>query len=181
MADILLILFLLAITGGFIALYHRSEKEARAKLGDAVEIQLYRKWGVLFQRVLIAMAILLPLAFGTMAVVRHWGFDAMYISFLRSFWMLSMVYGIRRSGVLLIGERGMFAAGMDMIPWKDILRIDWDRDIGQQQWGVSLVIRKKRREEKRRLYIHREKKGEVERAIERFRPEQEKIAEQVAH
>ena len=49
--------------------------------------------------------------------------------------------------------------------------IDWDRDIGQQQWGVTLVIRKNRREEKRRLYIHRDKKGAVEGAFERFRPQ----------
>jgi hypothetical protein len=173
MVDILLIVFLLVVTGSFMVIYHRAEKDARTKLGEAVEIQLYRRWGVVFQRLFLALAILLPVALATIAVIRHSGFDALFATFIRSFWMLSMVYGLRRSSVLLIGQRGLFTAGLDMIPWKDVLRIDWDRDIGQQQWGVTLAIRKNRREEKRRLYIHREKKGEVEGAIERFHPQQQ--------
>jgi hypothetical protein len=173
MTDILLIAFLLAATGVFIALYHRSEKDARAKLGDVVEIQLYRKWGRVFQHILIAVAILAPVVAGIIAISERVAFDELSGTVFRSFWMLSMAYGIRRSAVLLIGERGMFAAGLDMTPWNDVLRIDWDRDIGQQQWGMTLVVRKNRREEKRRLYIHREKKEEVEGAIERFRPQQQ--------
>jgi hypothetical protein len=173
MADILLIVFLLVVTGSVMVIYNRAEQAARAKLGEAVEIQLYRRWGVVFQRLFLALAVLFPVAVAAMAVIRHSGFDALFASFMRSFWMLSVVYGLRRSSVLLIGERGVFTAGLDMTLWKDILRIDWDRDIGQQQWGVTLVVRKKRGEEKRRLYIHREKKGEVEGAIERFHPQQQ--------
>jgi hypothetical protein len=173
MHDVLLILFLLVATGGFIAFYHWSEKDARAKLGEVVEIQLYRRWGKIFQRALVVVAMLFPVVAGLVAIIERVAFDELYGTIIRTFWMLSMVYGIRRSSVLLIGERGLFAAGLDMTPWKDILRIDWDRDIGQQQWGLTLVIRKNRREEKRRVYIHREKKGEMERAIERFRPQQQ--------
>ena len=43
-----------------------------------------------------------------------------------------------------IGEKGVLL-GTHVIPWNDIKRVEWDRDIKQQLWSFTLHFTKKQR------------------------------------
>jgi hypothetical protein len=64
---------------------------------------------------------------------------------------------------LLICEKGMAGLGIPLTYWDEISRIQWDRDVGQEMWGVKIFIYSL--ETPYRFFIPRNSKHEIEKLI----------------
>jgi hypothetical protein len=58
-----------------------------------------------------------------------------------------------------------------IMPWKEVEDVKWDRDIGQRQWGATIMTKKKfaKKPVKQRIYVRRDLKEHVEALFDRFR------------
>ncbi len=169
--DILLLSWSFLIIGVWFLVLHLSEQGARKRLGaDVVEIPLYRRWWLHVQWGIVALAIVMPVAWIVVAVLEHIPFDEALFTFGRTLWFGSILYGVRKGSVLLIGSRGISLGLKNQIPWDRVEAVTWDRDIGQRLWGMTLTVRhpKGRQLNKQRIYIRRELKAEVVAHVERF-------------
>jgi hypothetical protein len=151
------------VTLGWILMTRIAERRMRDQLGGVVqEIPLFRKWMTILQYILIGFALLLPVVvvYLKWKAGRPWS-DAV-VEFGRSLWLLTMVYAMRKGSTMLFGERGFTLGSLGIVEWKDLKEVRWDSDIGQQQWGVRIVIQKGRQIIRPKLYFHREFKPRVE-------------------
>ena len=55
------------------------------------------------------------------------------------------------------------------IPWENVQRLDWDKDVGQRSWGLSFhVTGQNGKEQEIRLYLPREGKEELAGQLEKY-------------
>jgi hypothetical protein len=81
------------------------------------------------------------------------------------FW-LALYSGSQLYSKLLICKDGFAGAGIPKTYWHEVKGVIWDRDIGQQEWGVKIFIHGLKRPY--RAFFKREKKNEIESVIDEF-------------
>lgn len=170
------LIFVLLGTGAWILVRYAAMNEARRKLGgEIVEVKLYRRWAYILQRVLVGLIILLPVG-GVLLGLAGWQDLAdIWRNVVQSLWMSGLVFGMQQRSVILVGDRGMTLPHAGIVLREEIIEVRWDRDIGQQLWGVMIDVRKKgfarRQPVKHRLYVRRELKERVEELLrDRWEP-----------
>jgi hypothetical protein len=71
-----------------------------------------------------------------------------------------------------VGPNGFTLGGYAITPWESLVAVTWDRDIGQREYGFAIQVRRGRSIEKRRLFVLREVKDEVEPVFDVYLREQ---------
>lgn len=172
MQNILFVAVPLILIGVWFIAGRGAGKRARRRIGHhLVEVRLYQRWSMIIQIVATLGAVTILLVSLYMLVREDGDAGAFVMEMIRASWIGTVVYGLRRQGRLLMGENGLVVGQGEMIAWEDLLRVQWDRDIGQRLWGMTIEVRIGKRTERRRFYFRRDLKPEVESRIMEFMPE----------
>jgi hypothetical protein len=93
-------------------------------------------------------------------------------------WPISLAFVLRQTTQLHIGPEGMYgrieASQKGILEWRDVRSVEWDRDVGQQQYGVSIEVDASRQAfqklgtYKRRMFVPRDAKPEVEELMDKY-------------
>ena len=156
----------LVMTAGWIFSVRIADRQTRRKLGGEIrEVPLYRRGAIWLQNILIAVAVLLPAIMIYVGIRNEIPFGEIWIESVRSLWLLSIVYTLRKSSTLLVGDKGVGLGSLGVVEWNRIRELKWDRDIGQQQWGASITMEQNRSTIKHRLYVRRSIKPQLEQIL----------------
>jgi hypothetical protein len=151
-------------------LYQRKEEEAiRSRLGDgAVRVDLFHR-PLRYTRSALIVLFIVVMAVGVILyALRNVDGWATLTGIFRMFWMIPMSQAVERTSRLIVGPKGIALPGAGEIEWKNIIAVNWDRDIGQQQWGATIERIAGRQHLKQRLYLRRDIKPEAEALIAKF-------------
>lgn len=171
--NIIMLIIPFVLIGVWLLVMSNAESEARRKLGEeVVEIVLYRRWMLVLQRIVLVVAVVLPIVVAAVGVLTKTDGTEVLFETMRSLWMGGVFLGVRKVSHLLIGTHGFVYGAQEMVPWRNVESIVWDRDIGQRQWGMTLKVRTGRSGRfvrSMRLYVRRELREEAGLQLERFR------------
>ncbi|MEO5930007.1 MAG: hypothetical protein ABIR47_08745 [Candidatus Kapaibacterium sp.] len=163
-------LLAIAATIGWIVFIHRQERIVRERLGASVrEFATHRRWRLVSMTALALLFFSIPVMEIIDGTILHLPVGGYLLDVLRVLWIGGMIYANRRNSIVMIGDAGFARGGKPLIPWSDLQGIDWDRDIGQRQWGVTITLRRGTRIERQRFYFHREMKDDIELTMSRLR------------
>ncbi|MDB5035423.1 MAG: hypothetical protein JWQ98_2664 [Chlorobi bacterium] len=163
---------LLAIAGtlAWIFFIHRQERIARERLGSSIpEFRIHRRWMLISVTALALLLLSIPIMEIISGTIRHLPLGGYLQDLLRVIWIGGMLYRNRRNSIFMVGDAGFTRGGKPSTSWSDVQSIDWDRDIGQRQWGVTIAVRRGADIERRRFYFRREMKDDVELTMARLR------------
>ncbi len=166
----IIVLVILAMIWLWIIITRRTRISLVRQLGEgAMEFSLYSKTARLIVQALVALALLVPLAAVAFGKVKDVQIEDLLLGVVRGLWFASVAYGLSGQRRLLLGPRGFVQGEPKVIPWKDVVELRWDDDIGQHRWGVTITIRRSKGVEKRRIYLLRQQRETAERSINAFR------------
>jgi hypothetical protein len=163
-------LLAIAATIGWIVFIHRQERSVRERLGASVrEFATHRRWMLVSMTALALLLFSVPITEIIRGTILHLPVGGYLQEVLRVLWIGGMIYANRRNSIFMVGDAGFARGGKPLIPWSDVGSIDWDRDIGQRQWGVTIAVRRGTDIERQRFYFRREMKDDIELTMSRFR------------
>ncbi len=81
--------------------------------------------------------------------------------------LLMLFLALNREASVRVSPRGLVLRNADyFIAWEDVLDIEWDRDVGQYKWGVTLRFMHRGKNYNVRFYSRRNRKGATAKLIE---------------
>ncbi len=169
--DIVLLIGSLFVIGVWFAVLHTAEKEARRKLGhDVVEIPLSRRWAHPMRWLLPVFIVGIPVALAVVGILNNIPFDEMFFEIIQFLGFGSLIYGLRKASVMMIGSKGISLGPKHQVEWDRVDDLKWDKDIGQRLWGLTLSVwdPKRKYRSKQRYYVRRQMKDEVTAQIGRY-------------
>lgn len=81
--------------------------------------------------------------------------------------MISLAYMSYDYAKIFVGEKGLYGLGKEIIIWNSVDRTEFDKDIGQKQYGFKVYYKNKKLPEK--WYLKREQIEELKKILENLK------------
>ncbi len=150
------------------------ERILRKKLGAEAETVPLDMLSIKWMRYFVIILLILTSA---SILINIFFLEVIYLLniLMRLLVIVFLFYVMYRFSFLWFGRNGFIGPNMSFTSWSSVKSIEWDKDISQGLWGVSIY--KKSGKIPVRLYVPRDKKKEVSRLVSKYFKEDESSRE----